>query len=472
MSDRGVTSPLSVVLLLGITIAAVTTLLIAGGPVLDDTRADAEQSQTANAMAQFSSKASLVGLGESGDQRFSLGRVSQGDVRINEQAGNVSVYVNQTADGREYIGNVSMGTMVYRNGDTEIAYQGGGVWERTDGYTQMISPPEYHYQADTLTFPIINVTGEGIASGDVRGRVTADESGRSLYPNPDKDETFVNPLSNGTVYVEIESQYCDGWESFFQERSQGGLEQTCEDGDEDTVVVDLSVSFDPVFGAAVTAQQVEEDGAEISSVRDGIRAPSASSRIEERIDGCSDGSCDTDFTGTLDNGTYYTEDADDFENLDIDTSGGNVDIIINDTTGGIDGTGNIDVTGSGNVTVYLYTDENLNLGGGDSINDGGSADQFLTYVHSDVSAIRISGKFTYVGGIYAPKTSMEGDQGGGGGCGGGNIEIIGSVVVENFCFQNGDFTYDDSMDSLGIEIDLDTVKYLHVSENTVNVEMD
>jgi hypothetical protein len=471
MSDRGVTSPLSVVLLLGITIAAVTTLLIAGGPVLDDTRADAEQTQTKNSMAQFSSKASLVGLGESGDQRFSLGRLSQGDVRIDEGAGNVSVYTNQTGDTRKYIGNVSMGAMVYRNGDTEIAYQGGGVWDRTDGYTQMISPPEYHYRAETLTFPIINVTGEGTASGDVRGRVTAENTGRSLYPNATRDETFVNPLTNGTVYVEIESRYCGGWESFFRERSQGGLEQTCEEGDENTVIADLSVSFDPVFGAAVTAQQIEQDGAEVSSARDGIVAPSASSRIEERIDECSDGSCNS-FTGTLDNGTYYTEDADDFENLDIDTSGGDVDIIVNDTTGGIDGVGDIDVTGNGSVNVYLYTEENINMGGGDTINDGGSPDNFLTYVHSDVSAIRISGNFKYVGGIYAPKASMEGDQGGGGGCGGGNIEIIGSVIVQNFCFRNGEFTHDDSMDSIEVELDLDTVKYLHVSENTIAIEMD
>ena len=473
MSDRGVSSPIGVVLLLGITITAVTALLLTGGPVLSDTRADAEQSQTENAMAQFSSKASLVGLGESGDQRFSLGRISEGSVRIDERAGNVSVYADRPG-GRVYIGNVSMGAMVYRSGDTEIAYQGGGVWDRTDGFTRMVSPPEYHYRADTLTFPIINVTGRGTASGDVRGRVTADAEGRALYPNATRNETFVNPLTNGTVSVEIESRYCRGWESFFRERTQGDLEQACGEGAEDTVVVDLSVAFDPVFGAAVTAAELENDGADITSVRDGIVAPSASDRIEERIDDCVDGSCKGDFTGPLESGTYYTEDADDFRNLDIDTSGGDVDIVINDTTGGIDGPGDIDVTGDGNVTVYLATEEDFNAGGGDSINAGGDADQFLMYVHSDVPAIQLSGSFTYVGGIYAPKTRMEGDQGKGNGkgCGGGSVEVTGSVIVENFCFQNGDFDHDSSMNSLDVEIDLDTVKYLHVSENPVAIEMD
>ncbi len=472
MSDRGVSSPLGVILLLGITITAVTALLLVGGTALSDTRADAERSQTENAMAQFSSKASLVGLGESGDQRFALGRLSEGDVRIDERAGNVSVYANRTGD-RIYVGNVSMGALVYRSGDTEIAYQGGGVWGRSDGITRMISPPEYHYRADTLTFPIINVTGRGSASGDVRGTVSSDIDGRSLYPNASRNETFVNPLTNGTVYVEIESQYCQGWESFFRERSRGTLEQTCEDGDDDTVVVDLTVSFDPAFGEAVTAKEIENDGALPESNRDGIVAPSASDRIEERIEECVDGDCSEDLTGTLDAGTYYTETADEFDDLDINTSDGDVNIVVNDSTDGIDGTGDIDVDGDGNVTVYLMIDGDISWGGGDSINADGDPEQFILYVHSDVSAIKISGNFEYSGGIYAPKTSMEGDQGGGNGCGGGNsIDITGSIIVESFCFQNGNFNHDPAMDSLEPDIDLDSIKYLHVSENTIAVAVE
>jgi hypothetical protein len=475
MSDRGVSGPLGVILLLGITAAAVTALLLTGGTVLSDTRADAERSQTENAMAQFSSKASLVSLGESGDQRFSLGRISEGEVRIDEHAGNVSVYADRTDGDRVYIGNVSMGAMVYRSGDTEIAYQGGGVWDRTDGFTRMVSPPEYHYRASTLTFPIINVTGQGTASGDVRGRVTADENGRALYPNATRDETFVNPLTNGSVHVAIESRYCRGWESFFRERSQSALEQTCTDGENDTVVVELSVSFDPVFGAAVTAERIENDGADIENYRDGIVAPSASDRIEERIDECDDGSCNGDFTGELGAGTYYTEDADDFSDLVIDTDDGDVDIIVNDDSGGIDGTDSIDVTGDGTANVYLDVEEEISLGGGDSVNAGGEPEQFITYVHSDVSAIKMTGSAHYVGGIYAPKTSMEGDQGNGNGnsgCGGGSVEVTGSVIVENFCFRNGEFNHDDDMDGIDPDVSSDTVKYLHVSENPVRIELD
>lgn len=100
------------------------------------------------------------------------------------------------------------------------------------------------------------------------------------------------------------------------------------------------------------------------------------------------------------------------------------------------------------------------------------------YVHSQVSAIKMNSA-SYTGGIYAPNTALEGDQGngngngngGGGGCGGGSTAIKGSVIVENFCFRNGNFDYVESMGSLEVEVDLDTITYLHVSESRVEVDL-
>jgi len=147
MSDRAVSSPVGIVLILGITIASVAVLFGVGGTVVSDTRADAERSQMENSMSGFSSKASLVGLGESGDQRFSLGRASEGDVTIDPDAGRVTLYVDRpdTPD-REELNSTSLGAVIYESGDTEVAYQGGGVWRRQGEFSRMISPPEYHYR--------------------------------------------------------------------------------------------------------------------------------------------------------------------------------------------------------------------------------------------------------------------------------------------------------------------------------------
>jgi hypothetical protein len=366
-----------------------------------------------------------------------------------------------------------MGAVVYENDGREIAYQGGGVWARQGDFSRMLSPPEFHYRAETLTFPIINVTGSGAASGDIRGTVRSDTEAQQWYPD-DSEDDFDNPLTNGTVYVEVESEYCQGWQSFFESRTQGGIEESCESGDDGTVVVDLTVPLDPTFGAAVTAGRFTDDGADIESFQNGIFPPSASELIDNRIDSCITNGC-TGFAGgeTLGSGTYYTENASDFEELTLDTSAGDVEVIINDPDGGVDGPGNIDVTGDGTASVYLKTDDDFSMtGGNDKINSGGEPEQFIMYAHSDVSIIKINAA-EYVGGIYAPNTDFEGDQGNGNGsgCGGGNAEVTGAIVVENFCFKNGDFNYDGDMSSLEVDLGIDTVKYLHVSENAVEVDL-
>jgi hypothetical protein len=468
MTTRAVSNPVGVILILGMTVLSVGALLAVGGAVIDDTRADAERSQMGNAMASFASKASLVGLGESGHQRFALGRTTAGRVDVREDAGRVDVYIEQNGTNVT-VADTTMGALVYEQDGREIAYQGGGVWERQGDFSRMRSPPEFHYRAETLTFPIINVTGSGSVSGDVRGSVQSQREPTPLYPNVTEDEDFENPLTNGTVYVEIESDYCRGWQSFFESRTQGGIEEGCEDGDAGAVVVDLTVALDPTFGTAVTAGRIDNDGATISSTREGIKAPSASSRIEDRIDDCKTNGCN-EWTSSPTGGTYYTETGDDFGGLNIDTND-DVDLVINDLTGGVDISSDITVSGTGNVNVYLRTDGDITMGGSTSINDGGNPDQFIMYVHSDVPAIKLTGSPTYVGGIYAPNTAMEGDQGGGGGCGAGNVEVIGSVVVDNFCFRNGEFTHDPSMEDIEPDISADTVKYLHVSENRVDVEL-
>lgn len=483
MDARGVSSPIGMVLIIGMTVAAVTTLVVGGGAVIDETRADAERSQMENAMSQFSSKASLVGLGESGAQRFNLGRTSEGDVTVREDAGNVSLYIDYTGGGRDYISNVSMGSIVYQNGQTAIAYQGGGVWKRSNGHSTMVSPPEYHYRFETLTFPIINVTGSGAVSGQVGGIIRSDVNSEQLFPNADENANFTNPLENGTVYVQIESDYCEGWENFFRERSQGDLEQACDVGDEDTVVMDLTVPLDPAFGYAVTSQNIEVDGANMESTREGVVASSATDNIEDRIAECEEDGCDGGLSGTLESGVYYTEDGGDFADIDtFNTSDGEVEVIVNDDDGGISGSGEISITGDNNVTVYVKTEDDVSLGGGDEINYGGDPSKLIMYVHSDVSAIKMSGSAKYTGGIYAPNTRLEGDQGGGngngngngnggGGCGGGSVEVTGSVIVENFCFRNGEFTYQPEMADLEVEVEPDTVKYLHVSENAVEIDL-
>jgi hypothetical protein len=430
--------------------------------VVDDTRADAEHSQMENSMSAFSSKASLVGLGESGHQRFSLGRVSQGRVDVREDAGRVHVKIQRNGTN-ETVRETSMGAVVYENDGREIAYQGGGVWARQGDFSRMLSPPEFHYRAETLTFPIINVTGDGAASGDIRGTVRSDTEAQQWYPD-DSEEDFDNPLTNGTVYVEIESEYCRGWQSFFERRSQGRVEDRC--GDNKTVIVDLAVPFiltgdDPVIAQDINPSGNNNDIPE--SWREDVVAPSPDSEIDAKIEECTDGSCDSlPTSGDISHGKYVASADHTMDGVTFKTGSG-------DTTVAVDGdltAGQVDVEGDGNVTLYVRGE--FRLSGSGDINSGGDADQFITLVDSD-GDVRFNGNSAYTGVIYAPKstTSFNGNPA---------IDYKGVLVTDKFDLNGNldklDFQPAEELDDYRILGGERPLTYLHISENNVEIQIE
>ena len=462
MTTRAVANPVGVILILGMTILSVGALLTVGGAVVDDTRADAEHSQMENSMSAFSSKASLVGLGESGHQRFSLGRVSQGRVDVREDAGRVHVKIQRNGTN-ETVRETSMGAVVYENDGREIAYQGGGVWARQGDFSRMLSPPEFHYRAETLTFPIINVTGDGAASGDIRGTVRSDTEAQQWYPD-DSEEDFDNPLTNGTVYVEIESEYCRGWQSFFERRSQGRVEDRC--GDNKTVIVDLAVPFiltgdDPVIAQDINPSGNNNDIPE--SWREDVVAPSPDSEIDAKIEECTDGSCDSlPTSGDISHGKYVASADHTMDGVTFKTGSG-------DTTVAVDGdltAGQVDVEGDGDVTLYVRGE--FRLSGSGDINSGGDADQFITLVDSD-GDVRFNGNSAYTGVIYAPKstTSFNGNPA---------IDYKGVLVTDKFDLNGNldklDFQPAEELDDYRILGGERPLTYLHISENNVEIQIE
>jgi hypothetical protein len=462
MTTRAVANPVGVILILGMTILSVGALLTVGGAVVDDTRADAEHSQMENSMSAFSSKASLVGLGESGHQRFSLGRVSQGQVDVREDAGRVHVKIQRNGTN-ETVRETSIGAVVYENDGREIAYQGGGIWARQGEFSRMISPPEFHYRAETLTFPIINVTGSGAASGDIRGTVRSDTEAQQWYPD-DSEEDFDNPLANGTVYVEIESEYCRGWQSFFERRSQGRVEDRC--GDNKTVIVDLAVPFiltgdDPVIAQDINPSGNNNDIPE--SWREDVVAPSPDSEIDAKIEECTDGSCDSlPTSGDISHGKYVASADHTMDGVTFKTGSG-------DTTVAVDGdltAGQVDVEGDGNVTLYVRGE--FRLSGSGDINSGGDADQFITLVDSD-GDVRFNGNSAYTGVIYAPKstTSFNGNPA---------IDYKGVLVTDKFDLNGNldklDFQPAEELDDYRILGGERPLTYLHISENNVEIQIE
>ena len=460
---------IGVVLLLSITMIGITAVAASGAAVLGDAQEDSQMAQVENSMSQMSSKAGLVALGRSETHAFDLGDLGDGTVEVREDAGTVTV----THDDGEKVTelyNGTYGAVVATVGETEIAYQGGGVWRKGGDRSVMVSPPEYHYQQRTLTFPIVRVVGDDRASGRVTGRLVSVGDGESIYPDGTAERT--NPLEDGKVEVEIQSEYYQGWYDFFDARTEGRVEI---DHENRTVTVELDIPFETNIENAVAV--TDPDGITFTGKgekpephEEGVNYPSASPIIDSRIQNCETG--ETDCGAIIDDtithteetdGTYFASGSDVPNSLTVKT--GNQDINVNVVIDGDFEPSSVSIEGNGTVSLYVKGD--FTFGGSTGINDEGEASQLFVYLHSDVSSSKQHGNPSFTGVIYAPNTSFTLN---------GSMDFNGALISKSLHITGkpaGTFTYDEGLtdQTLKISGSSDSITYLHITENGVEVEL-
>lgn len=219
VDTRGQSEVLSFLLLIAVTVAGTTAIVIAGVTALDTAQEDVTISQTENALTRVDAKISQVAIGDSPAQEFELA-AGGGSVDLDRE-GWIRIRIINTSTGRvdATVLNRSLGTIVYENGNTTLAYQGGGVWRAQDGDSVMISKPEFHYRDGTLTFRLVNLTG---TAGT--GPMTVREGAPSVQKFPNESADFSNPVRNQKIQVTIHTPYYEGWGSHFEDRTDGGVE--------------------------------------------------------------------------------------------------------------------------------------------------------------------------------------------------------------------------------------------------------
>ncbi|RLM90210.1 hypothetical protein D3D02_05430 [Halobellus sp. Atlit-38R] len=242
MTNRAQASNIGLVLLLALTITGGGVVVALGGSALTDVQDQTSIDRAEHAMTLLDARAAVVGLGEGSVQTVRLGASSGGEYAAESESGWLRIrHVNYTAGETETVYNASLGSVTYRKGETTVAYQGGGVWRQGgSGGTTMVSPPEFHYRGTTLTLPVLRVRSTDAASGDARAtirresdltRIFPDETGTATdgpgapYDEPVDGDThsYVNPVRNGTVDVTVHSAYYEGWADYFQTRTTGNV---------------------------------------------------------------------------------------------------------------------------------------------------------------------------------------------------------------------------------------------------------
>jgi len=238
---RGQVGPLGIVLLVGIVVLGTVAIVSSGAPALSSTRRTAELQQVQQAMTQFDARESMVALGGATVQSVALGTTTYGAYAVEPDAGWISVVHHDYDEhgANETIYNGSLGALVYRSGDTTIAMQGGGVWRSDGAGSVMISPPEFHYQAETLVLPIVGIHGGDSVQGSATAVVRTERSTIRVYPNRSTahvtgpgapyDPTpalhtwlpYQNPIQGGSVWVTVHSQFYRAWGRYLAARTEG-----------------------------------------------------------------------------------------------------------------------------------------------------------------------------------------------------------------------------------------------------------
>jgi hypothetical protein len=364
IGDRGQSSPVGYALVLGVVVVAVVTTVALGSAALNDAQGESSVARAEQTMTLFDSRTAQVALGESSVHTVGLGG-TEGTYAVDPTAGSISIVQLDCDDGNadgngdenddndDVVSNtptndlsveddayimepVPLGRVTYTTGSTTLAYEGGGVW-RTDrqGDARMISPPEFHYRGATLTLPIVLTRGTGGGSGaQTRARVTDAGSHTQVFPSSARNfpgrcgaELFTNPVEDGTVFVQVQSEYYRAWGEYFETRTDG--EVTYPAGLDDVVRVEL-VSLEqvgafempneggsvPVTGSAgdhsveefsITLRPDDTDSANFNNLQWSMYAEEGDQRFEVHLRKSGSGGCPSPGI-TADMTVYYSDD--------------------------------------------------------------------------------------------------------------------------------------------------------------------
>lgn len=208
-----------------------------------------------------------------------------------------------------------------------------------------------------------------------------------------------------------------------------------------------------------------------------VRSPGAVDLlIDERIDdirGSNDNDTEGDVSGgdlncggscSLDAGQYYFDDLTVDGDLQLDTSGGNVEIAVD---GDLTVQGDVDVVGDERVNVWLREDATFENGVHVSETDDNST-KFWLYMDPDRKA-ELLNNVEYTGVVYGPGNVEAGTdivlkQ---------NVDVLGGVIGDvDFAANNVWVHYDEALaqtESVTYETSIITITYLHVSENKIKI---
>ncbi len=217
-SEKAVSEVMGYAIILGLTITGVAMIILVGVPSIYKLQDMTAVKNAEQAFTLSDSKASSTLLGDA-PQRMAKINLGGGSVIVEpNETGRESYMIIRSVNNTFNI-TIPMGKIKYSYGDRIVGYEGGGIWSKyPSGGSVMLSPPEFHYDGRTLTFPILTVNGNTTAGGKGTAAVLFKKNSTLvLFPNTTIDVNRTNPLNysiSGKVYVNITSDFYDAWAEY------------------------------------------------------------------------------------------------------------------------------------------------------------------------------------------------------------------------------------------------------------------
>lgn len=212
-SERAATETIGNVLMLSITVMAVSSILLYSVPYIQklNDMAIVKNIEIDYALLDYRISRLALGAGSHNVMNMELGG---GSLSTLSNSPDMESYMSIKSSNNTFNVVIPMGKLEYRLGDRVVAYEGGGVWSKYPDGSVMLSPPEFHYNGYTLTLPVVSITGNDSVGGKGLSKIYVKKDSISvLYPT----ENDNNPLDynmSGKVYVNITSDYYDAWADY------------------------------------------------------------------------------------------------------------------------------------------------------------------------------------------------------------------------------------------------------------------
>lgn len=220
-SEEAVSETIGYSLILAIVMIAVGILVVIAFPIQSNIQDTAFIESQIQALTMLDGRISSVALGSSPSQLTRI-NLNGGTMNVRNYSDN---YLNITVTNQTgysiTIFNKTLGLIEYKLGENRLIYENGGMFRvYPNGESVMLSPPEFYFNGETLTFPVIRLDNSASVGGKGTISVMARSGEDKKIIYPDLSSNFLmNPIYGKQIKIRLKSDNYKSWARYIEERT-------------------------------------------------------------------------------------------------------------------------------------------------------------------------------------------------------------------------------------------------------------